>query len=567
MKLKIRKEPVQADVLIVGGGISGLQAAIAAGEKGAHVIVVEKADTRRSGCGATGNDHFMCYIPEYHGDDFQEILQEVCETLVGPKQDINVLTLMMRRSFELVQKWDSYGIDMKPTGKWNFEGHAMPGRRRYHLKYDGHNQKPVLTQKAKEYGAEIMNKTTIADLLIKDNKVVGAIGINAQYDQPELVVFQAKTVILATGVTTRVYPGVNPAFVCNTSCCPADAGGIAIAYRAGARIVNMDQPGLNAGPLQLARCGKATWIGVLTYANGKPVGPFITKPTRELGDVTSDIWQTVFDEKIADGSGPVYMNCSQTSEEDLEHMREAFVSEGDTSINDYMDQYGIDLRKHMVEFGTYEYTIGGGEGIDIDLNSETTVDGLYASGDLTGNVRGDITSAAVFGQVAGECAADKCQTREFEEVLDMPIIKEKIDEYDSMLEREAGAHWLEVNSSLQQIMEKYVSVKNIRSESLMKAGYKYLNDLKKYAIAQLKAENAHELVRSLEVLDLLDVSIIMALCGENRKETRGVIKRVDYPFTNPLMNNKFQIISLTEDGAVLGFRDKIKDQNDQTLNH
>lgn len=261
------------------------------------------------------------------------------------------------------------------------------------------------------------------------------------------------------------------------------------------------------------------------------------------------------------------MNCSQTSEEDLEHMREAFVSEGDTSINDYMDQYGIDLRKHMVEFGTYEYTIGGGEGIDIDLNSETTVDGLYASGDLTGNVRGDITSAAVFGQVAGECAADKCQTREFEEVLDMPIIKEKIDEYDSMLEREAGAHWLEVNSSLQQIMEKYVSVKNIRSESLMKAGYKYLSDLKKYAIAQLKAENAHELVRSLEVLDLLDVSIIMALCGENRKETRGVIKRVDYPFTNPLMNNKFQIISLTEDGAVLGFRDKIKDQNDQTLNH
>ena len=137
-----------------------------------------------------------------------------------------------------------------------------------------------------------------------------------------------------------------------------------------------------------------------------------------------------------------------------------------------------------------------------------------------------------------ENAADKCKNKEFVSVLDLPVIQEKIDEYNQMLNREAGAHWLEVNSSLQQIMEKYVSVKNVRSESLMKAGYKYLSDLKKYALEQLKAENSHELIRSLEVLDLLDIGIIMALCGENRKETRGVIKRVDYPFTNPLLNNK-----------------------------
>lgn len=560
MQVKVREEVVQADVLIIGGGISGLQAAIAAGEKGSSVVVAEKADTRRSGCGATGNDHFMCYIPEYHGDDFQEILSEVCETVVGPKQDINVLTVMMERSFELVKKWDSYGINMKPTGKWNFEGHAMPGRRRYHLKYDGHNQKPVLTQKARELGAKILNKTAITEILTKDGHAVGAVGICVQYDQPEVVIFQAKTVIIATGVTTRIYPGINPAFVCNTSCCPADAGGAVIAYRAGARMVNMDLPSPIAGPMQFARAGKGTWIGVLTYANGNPVGPFVTKPSRELGDVTSDIWQTVFDEKIEDGTGPVYMNCSQNSEEDLAYMREALVSEGDSSINDYFDQYGIDLKKQMVEFGTYEYTIGG-EGIDIDIHSETTVDGLYASGDLTGNVRGDITSAAVFGQIAGENAAEKSKKRNFTAVLDMPVIKEKIDFYNQMLARANGAHWLEVNSTLQQIMGRYVSVKNARSASLMNAGYKYLTDLKKYAIQQLKAENSHELVRSLEVLDLLDFGIIMVLCGKNRKETRGSVKRVDYPFTNPLMNNKFQTITQTAEGVKLEFRDKVKKYN------
>lgn len=561
MNITIRKEIVQADVLIIGGGISGMQAAIAAGEKGADVVVVEKADTRRSGSGATGNDHFMCYIPEYHGDDFDEILQEASETLVGPIQDMNVFALMMQRSFELIQKWESYGINMRPTGKWNFEGHAMPQRRRYHLKYDGRDQKPLLTKKAKEVGAKIMNKTTITELLVKDGRVVGAIGVSSKLDQPEAIVFQAKSVIISTGLSTRLYPGNNPAFVCNTSNCPATAGGCAVAYRAGANLVNLDQPYVHAGPRMFARCGKATWIGVLTDYYGKPVGPFVTKPTRELGDITADIWQSVFDEKMADGSGPVFMNCSQTSEEDLQHMRESFIAEGDTSLNDYMDQYGIDLHKDMVEFGTYEYMLTG-RGLDIDMQSATTLPGLYASGDLTGNVRGDITSAAVFGQIAGENAADYAQDKAFVEVSDLPIIKEKFDWYNEIVSKKNGAHWMEVNSTLNQIMDKYVSVKNIRSETLLKSAMKYLSDLKRYASEQLKAENSHELVRSLEVMDLIDLGLATAYCSENRKESRGMAHRVDYPFTNPLMGNKFQTIHLDENGQpVMEFRNKVKKIN------
>ena len=51
-----------------GGGIAGLMAAISAADQGVSVMVAEKANTKRSGSGATGNDHFCCYIPEIHGE-------------------------------------------------------------------------------------------------------------------------------------------------------------------------------------------------------------------------------------------------------------------------------------------------------------------------------------------------------------------------------------------------------------------------------------------------------------------------------------------------------------------
>jgi len=65
----MKERSVETDVLIIGGGIAGLMSAIRAAELGSRVVVAEKANTNFSGAGATGNDHFMCYIPEAHGPD------------------------------------------------------------------------------------------------------------------------------------------------------------------------------------------------------------------------------------------------------------------------------------------------------------------------------------------------------------------------------------------------------------------------------------------------------------------------------------------------------------------
>lgn len=141
-----QKKVMECDLLIAGGGAGGMQAAIDAADAGLKVIVAEKANTRRSGNGATGNDHFMVYIPEIHGSeqDYLKLLVYAQEAKGG--KDMDYLLAFMRNSFDVVKAWESYGIPMRPHGDWEFTGHCRPGVQGMYLKYEGLNQKPLLTK-------------------------------------------------------------------------------------------------------------------------------------------------------------------------------------------------------------------------------------------------------------------------------------------------------------------------------------------------------------------------------------------------------------------------------------
>ena len=556
MPVKIREGIVKTDFLIAGGGISGLQAAYTAAQKGIKVIVAEKADTRRSGCGANGNDHFACYIPECHGDDFELVVRQMNQTIDGgPWQDPTMLRLWLSRTYEVVQIWESVDINMRPTGKWNFEGHSMPGNQKYHLKFDGHNQKPALTAAAKKNGAVIMNKTLITELLIgKDGRVAGAIGVDVSQDEPEMIIFQAKAVLIAAGAATRLYPGITPAYMFNDSGCPANTGdGHAMAYRAGARLTNLEMAGGHAGPRYFARGGKGTWIGLTSDITGQCITPYQDKPSRENGDIASDIWPGSYRDRMQAGTGPTYMNCTQTSDEDLDYMlHDGFVSEGIDSLTDNLDQHHIDLRKSMIEFGSYNIGLST-QGIDIDEHAMSSIPGLYAAGNVVGNVKGNLAGAAVMGMIAAESAAEYVKTVDDEDVSNHPLIRERQELYSGIMDRKEGAYWKEAASTLQNIMNDYCGL-NIRSESMLTAGLTYLRQLKESAYEELYAENSHEFMRVLEVLDLIDVGEPIFLMALNRKETRPPHKRADYTYTNMLLNDKFQTIEKHGDQVTLDFR-------------
>lgn len=555
--LRKRKDAEWADFLVIGGGIGGLQAAITGSRLGLDVLVLEKADTRRSGCAANGNDHFACYIPECHGRNFDFSVREMSNTMDGgPWQDMELLKTWMARSFEIVQAWESYGISMRPRGKWNFEGHTFPGQQSYHLKYGGSNIKQMLTGEALRSGARIMNKTIISELLIdKKGRVIGALGLNLEQEEPELIVFQARSVLIATGLVSRMYPGVNPAFLFNTPSCPAAVGsGHAMAYRAGARLINMDIPAVHIGPKYFERGGKGSWIGLISDIYGRSIGPYMKVPSRKMGDITPDIWPDIFLEKSKDGTGPVYMNCIHTTDGDREYMYHNFKKDGIDSMADYFHQNHIDIKKEMVEFTFYGMDFVN-RGIEITEKAETSLENLYATGYAVGNVNGHATAAAVFGMIAAESAAEKnLQIEDVEHIGSHPLVEKKARFYGEILDRGGnGAHWKEANGTLQSIMKDYAGYEG-RSESMLTAGYRYVCQLKEMACEQLGARNAHELMRVLEVLDMIDLAEPVFLTSRNRRETRDLHKREDYPQENITLKGQYQVIEKQGDSICLYFR-------------
>jgi len=554
--IPIDKETLEADVLVVGGGIAGLMAAIHAAGQGARVIVAEKANTKRSGSGATGNDHFVCYIPEIHGRDMDPIVKEVRNSMVGGYHDNCMTVKFLEQSFDRVKDWQRWGISMKPTGKWEFIGHAFPGRPRVFLKYEGSNQKLALTAQARKRGVRIENHLPIIEVITQKGEVVGAIGLSIKEEKPALRLIRAKTVVLATGTSNRLYPSVSPGWMFNTAFCPSCTGGAqAMAFRAGARLVNMEFPNKHAGPKYFARAGKATWIGVLTDPQGEPVGPFVTKPTKELGDITADVWNSVFTDMYKSGRGPTYMDCTGIAEKDLKYMMNGLAHEGNTAMLKYMAEESIDVRRQRVEFAQYEPFLIG-RGVEIDLDGETAVKGLYAAGDPVGNFRADIAGAATFGWIAGGSAAKRAKrVGRFQKIEGSPVARDCARFCSKLMARENGASWQEANLALQQIMNDYAGT-GVRSETLLTAGLTYLRDLKRKAVTTMKADDSHTLMRCLETIDLMECGEVIFLAALERKETRGLHVRSDYTFTNPLLQDKFITLQQTKSKVQIEWRDR-----------
>jgi succinate dehydrogenase/fumarate reductase flavoprotein subunit len=546
----MKAEHLKCDVLCVGGGIGGMMAAIRAAELGAKVIVAEKGNVIHSGKGGGGCDHYLCYIPEVHGPDMNAYIEEMMQT----QQLQNFQALGMKRirthiekTFDIVRLFDSWGIHTKQNGKYHFAGHAFPGGFRCLLKYEGRRQKPILTEQARKRKVKVVNRVMVFDLIANNGSVAGAIGIDTRTGK--IIIFEAPSVILGTGGTTRLYPAPTPGWFNNNATRLSMTGdGRLMAFRAGAELQDAEIRALHVGPKYLARFGQATWVGVFRDPYDKPLGPFVTKPQGLYGDVTPEVNKALFLDYARSGRGPVYMDTRGISEKDYKDMVHWFPHEGLTPVLDHMKEEGLDHRKHPIEFMTYDHGCQGR--VVTNEKGETTLKGLYACGE---ELAPGVSNASVFGWISGENAYNYSKQADKPDLTGM---KEQVGEKGAFVEeimaRDEGAGWKEVNVALQQLMQDYAGM--LRSQPLLESGIFHLARLRKKAREIMRASNAHEAVKCLETLNLIDLGEIVSLAALDRKETRGNHVRVDYPLTNPRMNGKTHIMKKVDGKIVSEWR-------------
>jgi succinate dehydrogenase/fumarate reductase flavoprotein subunit len=292
----------------------------------------------------------------------------------------------------------------------------------------------------------------------------------------------------------------------------------------------------HAGPKYFTRSGQATWVGVVRDPHDQPVGPFLTNPDRHYSDMIIEVDKTLFQEYARTGRGPVYMDCRGISEEDHAYMQHWFEHEGFGAFTRHLHEKGLDLRKNPIEWATYGMR-GSCGCIVQDERGRTSVEGLYVAGDETTR---SISPAAIFGWIAGQEAAQWSQSVEIAPSKKAAAVLEETKSFLKSIQiRQVGPDWREVNIALQQIMSDYAG--GIRSQALLQAGLNHLRRLRDESRATVIGGNPHQIMRTMEVFNLMDLSELVFLAALERRETRGNHRRTDYPYLNPLLEKQLVV--------------------------
>lgn len=521
---------LQADVAIIGGGLAGLNAAIAAAEQGARVVVMDKARIEHSGCIAGGVDHFMAYLDEGESwdtrDAYLKFVKEAAYGAVNLKVHEQVFCEELSAALERV---DRVGSPMRDpaTGKYyRTRSMGMPGP--YWINFDGKYLKPNLAKEARRLGCQVLDWVTTTKVFVQDQRAVGVSGVNIHDGSFWLV--ECAAIIASTGNTNRLYE-TPTGMPFNTWLCPYDTGAAqALAFEAGAQLANMEYLRMTIVPKGFSAPGLNAFTGEgATFING--LGERYMERYHKLKDKAPRnylVYGALME--VKDGRGPLFLDCRHLPQESLAKLKGTLGTDKET-LTDYFTQKGIDIAKEPFEIEVSEAMSTGpievvGAGVKIDEQCMSTVPGLFAAGDCADQMK-VVHMAITGGYAAGKQAARYAKKNPVNGVPESEVLAEQARAL-APLQRKNGHHYREVEDVLRKIMKECVGP--MRTEVGLRAGEKKIAQLAT-ELPNLMAANPHELMRCLETGNLVQVGAIMAQAALARKESRFIPYhyRLDYP--------------------------------------
>lgn len=542
----MKTEKISTDVLIIGGGTAGCYAALTISENSdKKVLICEKAHIKRSGCLAAGVNALNAYIVEGRKpQDYVDYAKKDADGIV--REDL--LLTMSEKLNEVTDRLEKLGLVIlkDENGKYVTRGNR-------NLKINGENIKPILAdavEKAKN--VTVLNRVNIFDYSVKDNKINGAFGFGIE--SGIFYTIEAKAVIIATGGAAGLYKPNNPGFSRHKMWYPPfnTGAGYAMGIRAGAEMTTFEMRFI------ALRC-KDTIAPTGTLAQG--VG---AKQINSLGEVYETKYGLTTSERVygtvnenQEGRGPCYLRTEGITAEQDESLLKAYLNMAPSQTIKWIESGRNPSRQNVEIEGTEPYIVGGhtASGYWVDTDRATTIEGLFAGGDVAGGCpQKYVTGALAEGEIAGLSAVKYIDSKEsFEKISDEDTNYHLRETEKYLTDRNSLYTTEQLEEAMQTVMDSYAGG--------IKTNYRFNEkqlDIADCKIRQLEtltddlyAEDFQELMYICELKERLTVCKSVIAHLRARKETRwhSFAENLDYLEKDDRNFNKY-VNSRLENGEI-----------------
>jgi succinate dehydrogenase/fumarate reductase flavoprotein subunit len=600
-------EHLETDVLVVGGGGAGCFAAIGAADRGARVIMLEKASTLASGSSGSGTDHW------------ESAATNPCSR-VTPEELVDAMIRAHRgynngisHYIECREGWDRL-LDIEAArGKIRdtedeFAGadfrdeatkllFAYDYQNRFMLRVWGQTFKPAMLRACKRRHVRVIDRTMVCGLLTEGGRVgarvVGAVAVNGRTGK--FTVVRAKATVMCTSRPTRVWlfvPGAPGISEFRPPQCTGD--GHAIGWQAGVaftmleKAIRAEWSGTRSFPPYGTGNNHNSWYACSMVDAEEREIPWVDRDGRELKTVAERYRPAPGQRLFLKGGGepdfPIYEflgpDTLPTDEllkrgyklpfyADLTRMPEMerrviwgvmLGNEGKTKIPVFgaYTKAGFDPARHLLQSygdgwksGAFlpqeRQFFGLPGGMMNDWHLMTNLEGLFAAGDIlfASNCDGH---AAATGHYAGRHAAAYA-ARAGEPIVHEPQVVAQRSRLYRPLANPTGLGWQELNLAIARVMQHHCG--EFKTHELLTAGLEALDELETRDATRLTATTPHDLIRAIEVMNILTTAqLVLHSCLARKASSKELaFNRLDYPELDPPAWSKFVTVRQAADGV------------------
>jgi len=515
-------EKLTTDVLVVGGGVGGLTAAISVKERDPEleVLIVEKQTCGYSGKANKGGGVLQYFdLNRVKPEDFVKYHVHTIGAFLGDQELLAKYVSMNNHMLDKLVEWGAR-LPKNPDGSYN----VVPTGPMTAMIGVDLDITLKMRRTAEKLGVKIIDKVAVTDLLTKDGAIAGAVGFSLL--DGTFYEIAAKAVVMATGSQN---------YRIGSMWSSGRGDGIAAAYRAGAELRNVEFG--NFAQLVRVRSHNEVVFGENNMYNAR--GEYITKNflKQREPDINSNAireWYLA----MTNGTGPVHLRYDMPGGEEGAPLSTLW----DRPYGQKFWRLNHERAKEVdTDLEVCPLLIGEQSPIKVDHDMQTTIPGLYAIGDASycgsgapgavpappGRNRGSGILNAVF---AGISCADSVVARGKsveKPALDSAQVEALRRRAYAPLERESGCTAKDVIRKVQEAVGPMENSVYMRGDRIEKALSIVLEA--KELVPQMKAVDFHDLIACHEAEAMVLSAEMFFRAAAMRQESRGWFLREDYP--------------------------------------